>query len=167
MANPNNQLEPFPEVIELDEIDKKVLRILQVNGKTSLRTIAERIGNSVSTIKSHVDRLMADGVIENFIAVVNCDKIGFREMLHFYIQVTHAVKLKNVVDELLVIPEINVICHVSGDFPLFCIAKCVKRRDQVDLLESIKAIHGIEKIRTQVVLQRFKEDMRVRIPDSP
>ncbi len=165
MAHPNNHLEPFPDIVVLDEIDKKVLHILQKDGKTSLRTIADKIGNSVSTIKSHVDRLMANGVIENFIAVVNCSRIGYFEMLHFYIQVIPTIKLQTVANSLIDFPEINFICHVSGDFPLFCIAKCVERSDQVDLLERIKSIYGIEKIRTQVVLQRFKEDMRVRIPD--
>ncbi|MHA1522661.1 MAG: Lrp/AsnC family transcriptional regulator [Promethearchaeota archaeon] len=165
MAQPNKQLDPFPKIIPLDGIDKKVLRILQEDGKTSLRSIAERIGNSVSTVKSHVDRLVANGVIENFIAVINCNKIGFREMLHFYIQVASAIKLQTIVDDLLKIPQINVIYNVSGDFPLFCIAKCVKRQNQVDLLESIKSINGVEKIRTQVVMQRYKEDMRIHIPD--
>lgn len=159
------QLEAFPQIVDLDELDKKILTILQEDGKTSLRKIADDTKHSVSTIKAHVDTLIEKGVIENFIAVVNCNKVGYREMIHLYIQVIPAIRVQAIVDRLLQITSINAIYHISGDFSLFCIAKCVERKDQIELLEQVKAIPGIEKIRTQMVLQRIKEDMRVRIPE--
>ena len=106
-----------------------------------------------------------EGVIQHFIAVVDCNRIGYREMLHFYIQVMPSVKISSVIDDLKNISKINCIYHVSGDYPIFCIAKCVAKKDQISLLEEIKCINGIEKLTTQVVLERIKEDMRVTIPE--
>jgi Lrp/AsnC family transcriptional regulator for asnA, asnC and gidA len=157
--------EDLDKIIELDEIDKNILRILQADSKTSLRSIADKTKHSVSTIKSHIDRLVNECVIENFIAVVDCNRIGYREMLHFYIQIRPEVKINQVIEELTKIRKINCIYHVSGDYPIFCIAKCVAKKDQIELLEQIKSINGIEKLTTQVVLQRVKEDMRVSIPE--
>lgn len=166
-----NQLEPFPRVINLDELDKQILTILQDDGKKSLRNIAEDIEaqtgvkHSISTIKSRIDALIEQKVIESFIAVVNCNRIGYREMMHFYIQIRPEVIIQDVVDRLLDIEEINVIYLMAGEFPVFCIAKCVDKPDQIKLLERIKTIYGIEKVNTQIVIQRIKEDMRVKIPD--
>ena len=158
------QLEPFPDVVELDCLDRKILTLLQDDAKMSLRTIAEITDHSASTIKSHIDALINQKVIENFIAVVNCNRIGYREMIHFYIQVLPVVKFQQIIDELLSIPELNAIYHLSGEYPIFCIAKCVEKKGQIALIEQIKSIHGIEKITTQIVIQRIKEDMRVSIP---
>ena len=152
-------------IVELDELDKKILKTLQEDSKISLRSIANTTNHSVSTIKSHIDRLIEEHVIQHFIAVVDCNRIGYREMLHFYIQVKPTVKISAVVDDLMKIGKINCIYHVSGDYPIFCIAKCVAKKDQITLLEEIKSINGIEKLTTQVVLERIKEDMRVSIPE--
>ena len=160
------QIEPFPEVETLDCLDRKILTLLQDDAKLSLRTIAEITEHSASTIKSHIDSLVDRNVIENFIAVVNCNRIGYREMIHFYIQVHPVVKFQQIIDALLKIPELNAIYHLSGEYPLFCIAKCVEKQSQIALIENIKGIHGIEKITTQIVIQRIKEDMRVSIPQD-
>lgn len=152
------------QVVKLDDLDKFILKRLQTNGKLSMNKLAHESGHSVSTVKVHYDRLQSEGVIERVIAVVNCNKIGYREMLHFYISIYPNVPFEDVVSKLIQVPSINAIYHVSGDHPIFCIAKCVEKPDQIKLLNEVKSIPGIEKIQTQVVLERIKEDMRVSIP---
>lgn len=152
------------QVVQLDNLDKFILKRLQTNGKLSMNKLANESGHSVSTIKNHYDRLHNEGVIERVIAVVNCNKIGYREMLHFYISIYPNVPFDDVIAKLKANPCINAIYHVSGEHPIFCIAKCVEKPDQIQLLNQVKSIEGIEKIQTQVVLERIKEDMRVSIP---
>ena len=157
-TNENRDFYAPVNVVDLDDLDREILRILQKDCKTSLRKIAEHTEHSVSTIKSHIDRLIEEDVIQRFIAVVDCNKVGYREMLHFYLQIKTSVTIRSVVENLLKIRNINCIYHVSGDFPLFCIAKCVEKTDHIILLEKIQKIKGIEKITTNVVLKRLKED---------
>ena len=152
------------EIIKLDEIDKKILKYLQHNGKASLRAISKEIASNVSTVKKHLDDLVDNDVILDFVARINCWKIGYREMVLISIRVNNSVKIQEICDSLEQIEEINAIYQVSGSFPLFCFAKCVEKMDQINLLERIKTVPGIEEISTQVVLQRIKEDMRVQIP---
>ena len=168
----SSRLPSFPKVIEIDSLDRKILSILQKDAKTPLRRIQDMLKTSddqkpsTSTIKAHIDNLVEKGIIEDFIAVVNCNRIGYREMFHFYIQIKPEVKINDVVDELLEIHELNVINIMAGEDPIFCIAKCVDKPQQITLLERLNQVKGIEKIRTQVVLQRIKEDMRVSIPEE-
>ncbi len=153
------------EIYKLTDIDKDILKFLQKEGKASLRAISKEIHSNVSTVKKHLDDLLENEVILDFVARVNCCKIGYREMVLISVRVNNSVKIQKICEDLERINEINAIYQVSGPFPIFCFAKCVEKTDQIDLLERIKMVKGIEEISTQVVLQRIKEDMRVRIPE--
>ena len=151
--------------VQLDDIDKKILTYIQDDGKASLRTISKAINSSISTVKNHLDRLNDIEVIKRTIAVVDCCKIGYTEMILISIRVNSSVGIQEILDNLEKIEEINSIYHVSGNYPIFCFAKCVEKEDQINLLEEIKQTEGIEEAITQIVLKRIKEDMRVKIPE--
>ena len=72
--------------------------------------------------------------------------------------------LNEILQDLQNIPDLNVIYQISGDYPIFCMAKCLDKGDNIQLLENIKKVDGIEDISTQIVMQRIKEDLRVKVP---
>nr|MDO8118177.1 hypothetical protein [Candidatus Sigynarchaeota archaeon] len=53
----------------------------------------------------------------------------------------------------------------TGDYPVFVIAKCLDHRDTLVLIESLHNLEGVEEVKTQMVLDRIKEDPTVIIPD--
>jgi len=162
--NPNNNSNNHKKV-NLDEVDRKILTYIQDDGKASLRTLSKAIGSSISTVKNHLDRLNEVEVIKRTIAVVDCCKIGYTEMILISIRVNSSVGIQEILEKLEEIEQINSIYHISGNYPVFCFAKCVEKEDQINLLEEIKKTKGIEEVVTQIVLKRIKEDMRVRIPE--
>ena len=176
MAIKNSKKEDLPEnpcmdnavetsVYELNEIDRKILRYIQIDGRASFRKIADELKIGVSTVSKHIEDLQNHDIIKNFIAVVNCCKIGYQEMILMFIKINSTVGIQETLCNLESIEEINAVYQVSGAQPIFCIAKCVEKNDQIKLLERVKKIKGIEEITTHVILQRVKEDMRVRIPE--
>ena len=150
--------------VYLDEIDKKILTYIQNDGKASLRAISKAINSSISAVKNHLDRLKNIGVIKRTIAVVDCCKIGYLEMILLSIRVNSSVGIQEILDNLGKFEQINAIYQISGNYPIFCLAKCIEKEDEINLLENIKKTEGIEEIVTQIVLKRVKEDMRVKIP---
>lgn len=150
--------------VDIDDLDKSILRHLQEDGKASLRDLAEKLGSSVSTIKNHVDRLNDQGVIKHTIAVLDCCKVGYREMLLMSIRISTSRSIQEIFTDLEKIETINAIYQVSGAYPIFCMAKCVEKEDEISLLEMVKKVQGVEEIVTQIVLQRHKEDFRINIP---
>ncbi|MHA1166719.1 MAG: Lrp/AsnC family transcriptional regulator [Candidatus Hodarchaeales archaeon] len=152
------------DTIKLDKIDKKILENLQKDGTLSLRALALKASSSFTAVKTRLDRLKDNKVILDTIAVIDCCKIGYHEMLILSIRLNNRSSSSEVISNLENIDGINCIYQVSGVYPLLCIAKCISKDAQIDLLESVKAINGIEEVTTQVVLRKIKEDMRVRIP---
>lgn len=161
-------------VVPLENIDKKILEVLQIDAKASLRGIADKIKElypkekkpSVTMITNHLNSLEDKNVIKHYIAVVDCYKIGYTDMLIFTLRINTSVQIDEIFTKLEKIDDgrINAIYQTSGAYPILCMAKCVSKAQQIDLLEKVKKIKGVIEVITQVVMRRIKEDMRVKIP---
>ena len=103
------------DVVPLDNLDKKILEVLQgkwqenlnkgldgkrnLNRSLSLRKIAQIIHEkfpdkplpSVTTINNHIDFLEENNVIKHYIAVVDCCKVGYRDMLIITLRINTSV----------------------------------------------------------------------------
>ncbi len=67
--------------IKLDRIDKNIIRSLQINGRIQNNDLAREIGLSASSCLRRVRLLEEAGVIKNYTAVVDPQKIGFQLIL--------------------------------------------------------------------------------------
>ncbi len=158
-SNPN-------ELFKIDEIDQNILTLLQQDGTRSLRDRSRELNISVSTAKSHYDRLIENGIIKKIMALVDCSKIGYREMLIFNVRTSVSEPIANILENLSKIEKIKFLYHISGTYPILGMAKCLGRDGQIALLEQIKQVRGVEEVIPQVVLQKVKEDPTIIIPES-
>jgi len=47
---------------------------------------------------------------------------------------------------------------VTGEYPLFLMAKCLNHSDSMGLIEKLRNLPGVEEVKTEIVLDRIKED---------
>jgi len=155
----------MPKLVELDNIDKEILRILQFNAKTSLKDIEERVELSTTSIKKRIDRLIKNHVIKQYIALIDCRHLGYREMVMASLRVNSSHPLERVKEQINTMERIKFAYVITGDYPIFVMAKCLDHRDSMDIIENLRNIPGVEEVKTQIVLDRIKEDPSVIIPE--
>lgn len=61
----------------MDDIDRKILKLLQANARMSLKTIAENTFLSSPAVSARIERLEKDGIITGYHAMVNPMKLGY------------------------------------------------------------------------------------------
>lgn len=66
--------------MQLDRIDKRILKELQANGRISNQDLADRVGLSPSPCLRRVKQLEDEGIIEGYVALVNASKLGLKMM---------------------------------------------------------------------------------------
>jgi len=103
---------------ELDRIDRKILDILQREGRIPMTELAQRIGLSTSPCVERVRRMEREGVIAGYHARVSPKALG--KNLLVFVEITLASKSDQIFDkvrsELLHVPDVQE-CHlVSGGF---------------------------------------------------
>ena len=54
---------------------------------------------------------------------------------------------------------------VTGEYPLFIMAKCLNHQDSMGLIETLRNLPGVDEVKTEIVLDRIKEDHSIIIPE--
>lgn len=62
----------------MDQTDKRILQVLQVDGKLQNNELAQRIGLSASPCLRRVKQLEEDGIIRAYVALVDPVKVNLR-----------------------------------------------------------------------------------------
>ena len=64
----------------MDDIDRKILRLLQDNARISLKTIAENTFLSSPAVSARIEKLEKDGIISGYHAQVNPMTVSYTHL---------------------------------------------------------------------------------------
>ena len=107
-----------PPVLQLDEKDRLILRLLQQNAKIKVREIAGKIHLSTTPVHERIKRMEDAGVITQYAALVNHAKVNKGLMVICYISLKEHSK-KSGAKFIKAINELNEVieCYnISGEF---------------------------------------------------
>lgn len=150
---------------DLDRTDRKILDILQREGRVSMTDLAQRIGLSTSPCAERVRRMERDGVIVGYHARVAPRALG--KTLLVFVEITLAAKSGEVFDqvrnELLHVPDVQE-CHlVSGSFDYLVKARLGGMDEYRSLLGDIlKKLPVAAQSHSYVVMEELKESLVLR-----
>lgn len=147
---------------ELDRTDRKILDILQRQGRIPMTELAQQIGLSTSPCTERVRRMEREGVITGYHARIDPQTIG--KTLLVFVEITLSSKSADVFDkvrkELLHVPEV-MECHlVSGGFDYLVKARLRAMSDYRRLLgDLLKKLPVPAESNSYVVMEEVKESL--------
>jgi Lrp/AsnC family leucine-responsive transcriptional regulator len=146
----------------LDKLDRHILRILQVDGRISMKDLGEQVGLSVTPCIERVKRMERDGVISGYYARVDPASVGAKLLV--FVEITLNQKSASAFEqfrrEVLRIPEVQE-CHlVSGDFDYLIKARIHEMAEYRKLLgDMLLELPGAAQSRSYVVMEEIKETL--------
>jgi len=148
-------------VFALDEIDRKLLRELLKDSKRSHRELARAIGVSAATVINHVQRLESAGVIKDYSARLDHERLGYELTVVTEIVVSKG-KLLETDEEIAKIPNVCAVYDITGQTDAMVVAKFKSRNKLSDFTKALLAMPYVERTNTHVVLTTVKEDFRLK-----
>jgi Lrp/AsnC family leucine-responsive transcriptional regulator len=151
---------------EFDRVDRKILDILQRNGRISITDLAQEVGLSATPCAERVRRMERGGVITGYHARVSPQALG--KGLLVFLEIKLSAKSDEVFDkikkELLRMPEV-LECHlVSGDFDYLVKARMAGMNDYRRLLGDIlQRLPASAESRSYVVMEEIKETFYLEV----
>jgi Lrp/AsnC family leucine-responsive transcriptional regulator len=145
---------------KFDQIDLKILKILQENSKITNLDLSKKIGLSPAPTLERVKKLEQSGVIESYHAYVNPQAIGLN--VKTFAQVSLAWQKENALNHFLEkIKEIDEIteCFIitgEADFLMKIVCKDIPTYEQL-LFKTLSQIEEIERIKTLMTLSTVKD----------
>jgi len=144
----------------LDEVDIKILSILQDNADLTYAEIAKIVGVSTSTVFMRIKRLKEQGYIKRIVAEVNPELLGYKLKALVFLSID-VKKFNQVVEALRSVPQIKEIYDVTGEWTLVCTLLVKDHAELSKVLDEIGSIDGVESTSTLVVLRAMKEERKV------
>lgn len=74
------------QTLILDNKDLKILNLLARNGRLSYRNVARTVGMTTKSVKSRVDKMVSEKVIERFIVLINPSILGYKTICNFVVR---------------------------------------------------------------------------------
>ncbi|MCX5082896.1 Lrp/AsnC family transcriptional regulator [Streptomyces sp. NPDC056121] len=145
----------------LDAIDRDILQMLQMDGRASIRSVAERVHVSRANAYARINRLIDDGVIRGFGARVNHERAGQGASAYITLKIVQN-SWRTVREQLRRLPEASHIALVSGDFDVLLMVHTQDNRSLRELvLTKLQAMPEVLSTRTLLVFE--EEDLE---PDA-
>ena len=140
----------------MDDIDKKIIRVLEDDARTSLRKISELVDVSLGTVSNRVKRMEKNGIIRGYSVILDPDKIGWELNVVIGLRIQKG-RLIEIQERIAKDSRVHGVYDVTGDFDSMVIARAKNRKDLDDLSKNVLSIDGVERSITHLVLNTVKE----------
>ncbi|ELZ65973.1 Lrp/AsnC family transcriptional regulator [Haloferax sp. Atlit-10N] len=140
-----------------ENLDSDLINALLEDGRRSLRSLAEELDVSVTTVSNHLRDLEDEGIIEGYTPRLDYDALGYDVTAVMHLKVEGSA-LTDVTDLLANEPQMVSVYEVTGDYDVLAVGK-FKNTD--DMNRQIKALLNEAPIResnTSVVLNAVSEN---------
>ncbi|MDG6905267.1 MAG: Lrp/AsnC family transcriptional regulator [Nitrososphaerota archaeon] len=127
----------------LDDLDKKLVTILQDDARASASEISRKTGYNENTIRYRIDRLKKTGVVKEFTALLNPRMIGL-PIAAIMMITTEPNQLKEVFEELAALEETKHILQATGKHDLIVVAHYTDMKAMNDASQRIKSMAGVK-----------------------
>jgi DNA-binding Lrp family transcriptional regulator len=143
-------------LLKIDELDHKILKILEEDGRISYRQLGKRLGIEESTARKRVIRLREKGVIERFTVEINEATLGrtITAFITVYPSLKHADR---VIKEVVNFDEVVESYNLSGRCGIFLKAMFGDIKALNNFITKIRNIGGITGIHTCISLETLKK----------
>jgi Lrp/AsnC family transcriptional regulator, leucine-responsive regulatory protein len=141
----------------LDDIDVKILKALQVNGRIKRNEIADQIGLSIPSISERLHKLEEKKIIQGYYTKLNRKEFGYDIMVFILVYMESSKFYKDFIHNVEKNPNI-LECHSILGQGSHILKAVVKDSESLEkLLAQIQSWHGVTRTVTSFILSSIKE----------
>lgn len=154
--------------MKLDKTDRRILELLQQDGRISVTDLAERVGLSPTPCARRVRQLETSGLIQGYAAIVDPKRAGQT------IQAMVQIKLEQHSDEiverfrrtLIDRPEVLACYAMTGemDFLLHVVVRDIEALSEFTLRRLLR-VPGVRDVTSSIVLETVKRSTAIPLED--
>ncbi len=149
--------------IQIDGIDKKILRALMADARTPILEIARMVGISGAAIHQRLRKLEKSGLISGSKFVINPKVLGYTTMAYIGIFLDKAMSNPEAVKQLKKIPEVLECHYTTGNWSIFIKVLCKDNEHLMHVLNrDIQSITGVSRTETFISLdQQIERQIKI------
>ncbi len=156
--------------LQLDGLDRAILRELQASARTANAELARRVGLSPAATHARVRRLEREGVVARYVALLDPEAAGYDLVCFVSISLRGHERsdFEKFERAVRAIPEVQECYFVTGDRD-FLLRVVVHNRRELERVatERLAPIGGIGRMQTSIVLREVKRSTALPLEPPP
>jgi len=149
--------------VQIDGIDKKILRALMEDARTPVLEIARQVGISGAAIHQRLRKLEKSGLLSGSKFVINPKVLGYTTMAFVGIFLDKAMNNPDAVRQLKKIPEVLECHYTTGNWSILVKILCKDNEHLMHVLnKDIQTISGVSRTETFISLDQ-QIDRQIKI----
>ena len=140
--------------VRLDATAKRIIELLQEDGRISYAAIAKAVGLSEAAARARVQKLL-DSEVMQVVAVTDPTQVGFTRQAMIGVR-TEGDPMK-VGDRLAEVPEVDYVVTTAGSFDLLVEVVCEDDPHLLDVIRQVRELDGVVSSETFVYLKLNKQ----------
>ena len=151
----------------LDSKDRRIVALVQRDGKLPQAEIAKRVGLSTAAVNERLKKLENAGVIRRYAALVDPAAVGASVTAFVEVFIEHPRHEPGFIEEILGLDEVQECHHITGEFSMLLKIRLRNMEAlQTLLLRRLNALEGVRQTRTVMVLSTLKEECYVAVGEK-
>jgi Lrp/AsnC family leucine-responsive transcriptional regulator len=147
----------------LDDIDKKILKWLQKDGRETASKIAEKLNLTVPTITERIRKLQEASIIKGFQAIIDPKLISLDVSAIITIVTSSTENYQEVIDNAVECSEVIQCFSTTGMGSMTLWIATKNSHSLEDLLRKIQSWPDVTRTETQVILSSYKDLLELPI----
>lgn len=147
-------------MLKLDQIDRKILKLLQEDCRITIKDLAIRFSLSSTPIFNRIKRMEKSGIIDRYVAILNPEKAGkkFSAFCHVSLKDHSKDQVQAFVDNINELNEVMECHYVTGnaDFILKVITHDIESYNQF-IIEKLFRVANISKVESLISMAVSKK----------
>jgi Lrp/AsnC family transcriptional regulator for asnA, asnC and gidA len=148
--------------MEIDQLNKKILQLLQKDGRITYKDITKEMDRAESTVRERIGFMEDQKIIEGYTAIINKPRVGLNRSAIIYSRVPIS-SFDEIANNLKAVNGVLQIYRTSGDKNL---AFFMSATDDEELNRTIKnkvTPLGVTDIEVSIILEAVREIAEVNI----
>ena len=152
----------------IDDIDLRILDMLQRNGKLSQAKIAGAVGLTTPSVNERIKKMERHGMIKGFVALLDHEKMGLPLTAYVDIALEHPRFEKSFIDDLEKLLAVQECHYLAADFAYRLKVKASSPGALADFIQNrLLAIRGVVRARACLSLSSKKDSTLLPLVEEP
>jgi len=149
---------------QLDDIDLRILALLQEDCRTSLVRLGEQVGLSAPAVLERIKKLEAAHVITGYPALLDARRLGLDITAFIGVIISHPSMIADFERKVRAVDDVLECHHVTGGYTILLKVKTGNTSSLERLISRIRCLDGVARTETMVVLSTHTERVQLALP---
>lgn len=134
----------------MDDLDKRLIAELRINGRASVPQLAQLLGVARATAQKRLDRLMTNGDIKGFTVRLR-DDIG-KDFIKAFILIEVAGSTRTAIAAIKRVPGVANLSNTNGVWDMIAEIEVSTMLELNELISTVRSTEGVVKSETFIML---------------